>query len=246
MGAVSEDWRARLLASPTPFQAEGEGLALIEAVGDTFEQRSERLAAWAHTLRARWGLPGWRNETVLIRAEAEGPPLARIERGLLRPLGLRLESVQACVWSQRADGPWLWVARRAAHKPVDPGRLDALVAGGIADFDTPWDTLMRECAEEAGMPPALAGRAQPAGQLELEQPLVDEGLAVLHRERVWLHSLEVPDDFVPVNRDGEHEAIWAMRPEEVLASIQAGHWTADGGQATLDLIARQGWLVASR
>jgi 8-oxo-dGTP pyrophosphatase MutT (NUDIX family) len=240
VGALTGDWLARALEPPTPFEAVDGRLRLRSALA-SFAGRSAAFARWGEALRARDAVPGWRDERVVIRDERDGRPLCSVERALLRPLGLLLRSVQACVWTPTAAGPLLWVAVRAAHKPVDPGRLDALVAGGIAGFDDAASTLLRECAEEAGIPAVVARTATPAGTLELCHLGLDDGLQVVHRERVALHELALPPGFVPVAADGEHAAILTMTPDEALASIAAGRWTRDGAQATADLILRHGW-----
>ena len=245
VGAVAEDWLARALEAPSPFVLRDGALVPSPRV-DSFAGRSAVLADWAADARARWDLPGWRDERVVIRDEADGRPLASIERALLRPLGLLLRSVQVSAWTRAPDGPRLWVARRAPTKPVDPNRLDALVAGGIAGFDDVASTLVRECAEEAGLPPELARRAASAGELELAYPTLYDGLPALHRERISLHELELPPGLVPVAADGEHAEILAMTPAEALETIGAGLWTRDGAQATTDLILRRGWMPDSR
>jgi 8-oxo-dGTP pyrophosphatase MutT (NUDIX family) len=242
VGCLTEAWLERALARPSPFERVADDAVRLRPALTGFAARSAALAAWAEAVRIHWGLPGWRDESVVIRDERDGRPLASIERALLRPLGLLLRSVQACVYTVTAAGPLIWVARRAEHKPVDPGRLDALVAGGIAGFDSPRDTLLRECAEEAGIAPALAGRAREAGMLELCVAAIDDGVPVVHRERVALHDLELPPEVVPRAVDGEHAHILALRPDEALASIEAGGWTRDGGQATADLVRRLGWM----
>ncbi len=242
VGCLTEAWLERVLEAPGPFERVAGDTVRLRPSLATYAERSAALAAWGEAARARWGLPGWRDERMVIRDERDGRPLADIERALLRPLGLLLRSVQACAYTATAAGPLIWVARRAWHKPVDPGRLDALVAGGIAGFDAPRATLLRECAEEAGIPPALAAQARDAGTLELCVAALDDGVPVVHRERVLLHELELPADFVPRPADGEHAEILTMSPAEVLASIDAGGWTRDGAQATADLVLRRGWM----
>ncbi|MFZ4758135.1 MAG: DUF4743 domain-containing protein [Burkholderiaceae bacterium] len=243
VGCVTEAWHDRTIEVPGPLEPHGDGLRLRPSL-DTFDARCTALADWAMRLRERGWLPGWRDERVRID-DAHGHALALVERALLRPLGLLLHSVQACVWTTTTDGPRIWVARRAWHKPVDPGRLDALVAGGIAGFDDAHATLVRECAEEAGLPESLARLAQQAGVLELCHGAMDDGLPVVHRERVALHELEIPPQIVPIAADGEHEAILSMTPAEALASIEADPWTRDGAQATRDLVMRHGWVASA-
>jgi 8-oxo-dGTP pyrophosphatase MutT (NUDIX family) len=241
VGWLGEDWLERALEAPTPFDMRGDALWLLPALR-TYSGRSAALAEWAvHARRQGW-LPGWRDERMVV-LDGERP-LFGVERALLRPLGLMLRSVQACCYTMTVRGPMLWVAHRADTKPVDPGRLDVLVAGGIQGLDDPRATLLRECAEEAGIPPELAEEARPAGALELCYPTHDHGLQVLHRERVALYELELPAGFEPSPVDGEHERIEAMTPAEAIASIETGRWTRDGAQASTDLILRHGWMPA--
>lgn len=250
VGRVGAGWLERALEPPTPFALQDGVLILAVTAADPsadFAARTAALAGWARQIRDRWPVPGWRDEPVVVHdsVHPEARALFAIERALLRPLGLTLRSVQACAWTRMPDGPRLWVARRSPAKPVDPDRLDALVGGGIAGFDAPWRTLLRECAEEAGIPEALARRARPAGNLQTDYAALDAGLEVHHREHVALYDLELPPGFVPVAADGEHAAIVPMTPAEALASIEAGAWTREGAAATADLIRRSGWAPRS-
>jgi hypothetical protein len=245
VGCVTDGWLERALEAPSPFELRDGALQLMPAL-QTYAGRSAALARWAEQSRARWSLPGWRDERMLIRDDRDGRALASIERAMLRALGLPLRSVQACAWTGTAAGPLLWVARRSWDKPVDPGLLDALVAGGIAGFDDEQTTLWRECGEEAGIPWELARQALPAGMLELCYPTHYDGLPAVHRERIALHELELPPDFMPVPADGEHAEIVPMTPAEALASIERQAWTRDGAQATADLILRRGWMPVPR
>lgn len=243
VGWLGEDWLARVREAPTPFDMRGDALWLVPTLR-TYAGRSAALAEWAAQPKHRAWLPGWRDERMVV-LDGERP-LFGIERALLRPLGLMLRSVQACAYSITARGPVLWVAHRADTKAVDPGRLDALVGGGIQGLDDTLATLVRECAEEAAIPPEIARQAVPAGSLELCYPMHDGGLHVLHRERVALYELELPPGVEPRPADGEHERIEAMTPGEALASIESGRWTRDGAQATTDLILRHGWMPSRR
>jgi 8-oxo-dGTP pyrophosphatase MutT (NUDIX family) len=239
VGWLGATWAQRALLEPTPFVAHAGSIALLPAL-HTFTARSVAVARWADEARRRWGVPGWRDERVVVYDE--GRPLLGVERAMLRPLGLTLRSVLANVYVLTAAGPLIWVARRAATRPVDPGRLDTLVGGGIPGFDAPGATLVRECAEEAAIPADLARRARRAGVLESCYRATDDGLDVLHRERLELFDLALPPEFVPHAADGEHQSIALMSPAEALASIDAGDWTREGAQATADLILRMRWM----
>lgn len=242
VGALTDDWLGLALSSPGTFARCADGVALAPGATDV-AARSRALADWGEALRRDEGLSGWRDERIVVFDERDGRPLFEVERALLRPLGLLLRSVQACAWYAAPDGPRLWIARRAWDKPVDPGRLDVLVGGGIAGFDPVRTTLERECAEEAGIPARLAAAARPAGIVELCYPAIVDGRAAVHRERVEGFELELPPDFVPVAVDGEHAAIESMRPQAVLASIATEPWTREGAQLAQDLIHARGWAV---
>ena len=100
---------------------------------------------------------------------------------------------------RRADGLHLWVARRAADKRLDPGKLDHLAAGGVPAGLSPRETLAKEAAEECGLPAALAAQAREVAVISyvMERP---EGL---RRDRLHCYDLELPEDFVPRPVDGE-------------------------------------------
>ncbi len=176
--------------------------ALLEGVrrepGAVELETAARLTELAETLAAR-GRFRPRGEAFDVRAAPGGPVLARIDRGALPLFGIAAEGVHVNGVVRRRSGLHLWVARRAADKALDPGKLDHLVAGGIPAGLTPAETLVKEAAEEAGIPATLAAQARAVGHIAytMERP---EGL---RRDRLHLFDLELPDDFTPVPMDGE-------------------------------------------
>jgi isopentenyldiphosphate isomerase len=46
----------------------------------------------------------------------------------------------------------LWVARRSKTKSTFPGMLDHIVAGGQPYGISPYENVIKECAEEANIP----------------------------------------------------------------------------------------------
>ena len=154
------------------------------------------------------GIAVWRGEAFDVRADPDGPVLGTIDRGVLPALGLRAVGAHLNGLVQRADGPWLWVARRAATKLLDPGKLDHIAAGGVAAGSSPWETLLKEAEEEAAIPPALCAAAKPAGCIDysMDRP---EGL---RRDRLYVYDLDLPEHFQPVPSDGEVAAfeLWPL------------------------------------
>ncbi len=150
-----------------------------------------------------------RGELFDVRAAANGPVLARIDRGALPAFGIAAEGVHVNGLVRRAGALHLWVARRAADKALDPGKLDHITAGGVPAGLTPWDTLIKEAGEEAAIPAALAARATLTGQLAYAMER-EEGL---RRDRLHCYDLLLPEEFVPRAADGEVEAfeLWPIR-----------------------------------
>ena len=81
------------------------------------------------------------------------PPLALIERAAARFWGTLTFGAHANGYVADAQGrpTHLWIARRSTHKATDPGKLDNLVGGGVPHGQTPFETLVREGFEEAGL-----------------------------------------------------------------------------------------------
>ncbi len=148
---------------------------------------------------AEAGLCRWRDEPFDVRARPDGPVIGTIDRGAISALGMEAAGVHLNAMVEQPDGLYLWVARRALDKKLDPGKLDHLVAGGVPAGLGPRETLIKEGAEEAGLSEALAGRAELKATLSytMERP---EGL---RRDRLHCYDLMLPGSFEPVAVDGE-------------------------------------------
>ncbi len=143
-----------------------------------------------------------------MRARPGGPVLAQIDRGAIPSFGIQAAGVHVNGLVGRRDGLHLWVARRAMDKQLDPGKLDNIVAGGVPAGLGLTETLIKEAAEEAAIPPELAAAAVQVGIIEyaMERP---EGL---RRDILYCYDLSLPEDFVPAATDGEVEAfeLWPI------------------------------------
>lgn len=167
----------------------------------------ESLPALAHELAKR-GFYQFRGEAFDVRARPGAAVSATIDRGALPAFGIMAEGVHLNGLVHRADGLHLWVARRASDKALDPGKLDHIVAGGVSAGMTPWDTLIKESAEEAAIPLQLATQAIKTGELHYTM-LRDEGL---RRDVLHCYDIELAETFMPVATDGEVESfeLWPI------------------------------------
>jgi 8-oxo-dGTP pyrophosphatase MutT (NUDIX family) len=97
---------------------------------------------------------------------------------------------------------------------VAPGKLDNMIAGGQPHGLALAENLVKEAAEEAGLAPALALAARPAGIVtyRMETP---PGVKV---DCLFVYDLEMPAGLAPVNTDGEVER-FDLLPWERVAEI---------------------------
>ena len=187
-------------------------------------------------LRAGGWIRAWRDETVALVDPVSLAPLARIERAAARFWGTLTFGAHANGYVAGADGrpAALWIARRAATKAIDPGRLDNLVGGGVPAGQSPEETLVREAGEEAGLEPIEVAGARPAGVLRLARD-IPEGF-----QHEWLHGfdLELPAGREPRNRDGEVAGFERVAVAEAAALAAGGEMTVDAALVTLDFLWR--------
>lgn len=158
----------------------------------------------------------WRSEAFDVRADPDGPVLARLDRGAVPAFGVFAVGVHVNGLVRRADGLHLWVARRALDKQLDPGKLDHIVAGGVPAGLTPAETLVKEAAEEAAIPAALARSAQPVGVIGYAM----ERTEGLRRDHLHCYDLMLPEDFEPHAADGEVAGFELWPIERVLAAVR--------------------------
>ncbi len=180
------------------FHITPDGVTLDDAAA--LPRHAEALAAQGHYKLRR--------EAFDVCAEVGAPPISTIDRGALPAFGIAAVGVHMNGLVRRADGLHIWVARRAANKLLDPGKLDHLVAGGVSAGMGPLETLIKEAAEEADIDPNLAASAQLRGRISYTM-MREEGL---RRDTLFCYDLDLPEDFVPTAADGEVESfeLWPI------------------------------------
>ncbi|MBU8541025.1 NUDIX hydrolase [Falsiroseomonas tokyonensis] len=214
VGWVGGDLARALAFYPRDFHFDHQGVALagrLRAPG----ARSHALAEVAKGLAGRGHL-ALRGELFDIRATPEGPVLAQLDRGAMPAFGAISQGVHVNGFVRRAEGLHLWVGFRSRHKSVAPGQIDNVVAGGIPAGLSAAETLVKEAAEEASIPPEVAARAQPVGRVSYVMA-TPEGL---RRDVLHCHDLELPDGLVPRPHDEEVERFELWPAQRLLAEVR--------------------------
>jgi 8-oxo-dGTP pyrophosphatase MutT (NUDIX family) len=187
-------------------------------------------------LRAEGLIRAWRDETFALFSPGSGAVLALLERASTRFWGTLTLGAHCNGWVAGDDGrpAWLWVARRSDHKPTDPGKHDNLVGGGVPFGQSPFEALVREGFEEAGLGPDRMAQAVHAGVLELQRD-IPEGLQF---ERLHTFDLQMRPGEQPVNQDGEVAAVACLPVAEAARLAADGAMTVDAALVTLDFLLR--------
>ncbi|HEY9548931.1 MAG TPA: DUF4743 domain-containing protein [Kiloniellaceae bacterium] len=215
LGWVTHAFADRLRDFPRTFAVSEAAVALRGRYGD-FVSRSAVLEEAVRTLHAAGEIPKWRGEDYGVSRRWGDAPLFRMERGAVPLFGLPAFGVHVNGYVATDAGPLLWVGKRAKHKTVAPGKLDHLVAGGQPYGLGLMENVIKEAAEEASVPAALAALARPVGAVRY----ICERTEGLRNDVAFCFDLALPADFRPQPNDGEVESfsLWPMA--EVLERLR--------------------------
>lgn len=216
------------------------GMRSIRSSSDTVVLDDADALPKVARLLADQGLFRWRGEAFDVRSQPDGRVLSQIDRGAIPSFGIQAAGVHVNGLVQREDGLHMWIARRARDKLLDPGKLDHIVAGGVAAGHGLLETLIKEAGEEAAIPPMLATKAVQVATIgyAMERP---EGL---RRDILYCYDLMLPNEFTPKAADGEVESfeLWPLaRAVEAVRSTDEFKFNVN--LVLIDLFLRNGLLV---
>jgi 8-oxo-dGTP pyrophosphatase MutT (NUDIX family) len=238
--------RLRLFAGGSPVgwvsQETALDLGALEATVTPHGVAVADASALSDAARQIMALRGFRlrGEAFDVRDDETGTVIGTIDRGALPLFGVRADGVHLNGLVRRPDGLHLWVGRRAAHKSLDPGKLDHLVAGGVPAGLTPERTLAKEAEEEAALPADLIAHAREVGVIRYAM----ERREGLRRDRLFCYDLELPHMFVPRPADGEVESFELWPLPRVLQTVrETDDFKFNVNLVLIDLFLRHG-LVA--
>lgn len=180
-----------------------------------------------------------RGEAFDVRDDSTDEVVATLDRGVLPLFGIRAVGVHLNGLVRAPEGTRLWVARRAASKALDPGKLDHLAAGGVPAGFTPHAAMLKEAEEEAGLSAALMAGAREVARIgyAMERP---EGL---RRDLLVCYDLDLPARWRPEARDGEVECFALMPLAEVLARVRdTDDFKFNVNLVLIDLFRREGLI----
>lgn len=197
------------------FTLDADRISLAEGL-DSYEDRTNAVGRVLRSLADDGIIPGWRDEAYPVGGRWGGPYAFEIERAAAAFLGCRAYGVHINGFVRDGEDVKLWVATRAHDRPVCPGQLDNMIAGGQPVGLTLKENVIKEAGEEAGVPAALARNAKPVGAITYTM----ENDLGLKPDMMFCWDLELPVDFQPVNTDGEVAEFRLLPAAEVLDIVE--------------------------
>ncbi|HVI87178.1 MAG TPA: DUF4743 domain-containing protein [Dongiaceae bacterium] len=207
---------------------------------DTFDYRSAAIGEVARALLEMGIVHGWRSEAFAVAAQYGDEPLFRLERAAVPVFGVKAYGVHVNGYVRTPAGIKLWVGRRADNRPIEPGKLDNIVAGGLPYGLDPLRNLIKEAEEEAGIGEVMARQARAVGAISYRMLL--EGF--MRRDTLFVYDLELPVDFHPANADGEIADFRLMSLDEVTAILEDSEaFKFNVAPVVIDFLVRHGHLT---
>ena len=218
IGWVRDDFIERLREFGDVFEFAADSVNLASRF-DTVAARTVAMSGVVRALVQNRTFAKLRNENYAVVTEWGAPPLMLLDRSAVAPFGVKAFGVHVNGHTRRGGQTLLWIGRRALDKAVEPGKLDNMVAGGQPAGLSLTENLVKEAGEEAGIPRELALRAKPAGAITYCM----EGERGLKPDTMFVYDLEIPEDFVPRNVDGEFSELHLMTFDEVVEVVRTSY-----------------------
>ncbi|NBC48630.1 MAG: DUF4743 domain-containing protein [Gammaproteobacteria bacterium] len=239
LGMVHRVFAERLVELPCGFALEPDGLHWFDAPAG-FEARTTAMQGICAKLFERGLIDHQHGELYPVTPGRREDARFLIDRACAPYFGVRAFGQHINGFVRRPDGLHMWIARRSADRRVYPNRLDNMVAGGLPWGLTLRENLAKECAEEAGMPEALAERATAVGAITYCRA----SKRGLKPDVMYCYDLELPADFEPRCHDGE-VAGFHLWPVEQVAEIvrDSDAFKLNCNLVIIDFLVRHGLLT---
>ena len=159
--------------------------------------------------------PPEQRELYPVAATFASEPLFQLDRSSISAFGTRAFAIHVNGFIRHPYGAIdMWIARRAKGRMAYPGMLDNKVAGGQPIGLGLVENVIKECAEEAGIPAKLAAQVRPTGTISYTHEAADG----LKPDIIFFYDLALPEDFATRNTARE-VAVFCRLPLGKVAKI---------------------------
>ena len=237
VGQIRETYKDYLLKSNI-FVFENGIFTLVEHL-KTFDERTEALKEFAEQVFEDRISNTFMHEQYPIIESFTSKPLAFVDRSISSLLGLISFGQHLNAYVMTESGMKMWIARRAYDRGYEAGKLDHMVAGGLAYDIDPNENLEKECYEEAGMRAELAKKAKSVGFVTYKYDYTLGG----KEDIIYCYDIELDESFTPRCTDGEVEEFYLMPIEEVANIVRTtNEFKVNCNLVIIDFLVRHGYL----
>ena len=223
---------------PDVFLVGEDGVGLVPELDD-YTETTRAVDGALRDMAARDLIPHWRDEPYPVGPSFAGPHLFEMERAAVPFFGVRAYGVHINGFVRDGADIHMWIGRRAEDRPVCPGELDNMIAGGQPVGIELLENVVKEAEEEAAVPEALARTARSVGAISYCQ----ETETGLKPDTMFCYDLEVPSDFTPENHDGEIAEFFLWPVEKVMETVdRTFDFKFNCNLVNMDFFVRQGCL----
>lgn len=192
-------------------------------------------------------LDKWRGELYAVFGR-ERELLFNVERSASPLFGVVTYGVHVTAYTKKDGEIKIWTPRRARTKQTYGGMLDNAVAGGIASGETPFESLVRECSEEASLSEEFVRKTAKASGTITYWFIRDERAGgetkLLQPECQYIYDLELPEEIIPKPGDDEVEEFYLWSVQEVQEAMKRGEFKPNCALVVLDFFVRHGILTS--
>lgn len=242
VGRLRPEFAHHLRRWPAVFEFTRQGVELAESL-QGFTERSAKIAEVLPQLVEQGVISHLHGEQYVATPAGREQGLALIDRAAAPYFGIRAFGQHINGYVRDGDSLKMWVARRALDRRNYPGRLDNIAAGGLP-YDVSFkENLLKECWEEAGIPPELAVQARGVGTVTYNAE-TEKGFKP---DTLYCYDLELPSDFLPECNDGEVAEFYLWPVEKVMEIVgRADEFKLNCNLVVIDFLVRHGYLGPER
>lgn len=235
-------------------------ITLISGADET--ERTEVVARTTQAMRLTGHfkvLDKWRDELYPVYGppsgkEGKNEVLFSIERSASPLFGIVTYGVHMTAYTRTTDAEGkeeykIWVPRRAKTKQTYGGMLDNTVAGGTSSGEGFFESLVRECGEEASLPEELVrSKVRSRGTVTyfyIRDQRAGGESGLFQPECQCVYDLELPSDgsVVPKPNDDEVEQFYYWTVDEVREALARREFKPNCALIMLDFLIRHGLIT---
>lgn len=185
------------------------------------------------------------NEPFAVCA-ADGEHVLDMEVLAVDSFGIVAPGVHLITYVMTSDGRKYWIQRRSKNKSTFPGMLDSTAAGNLISTEVPLDGMAREADEEAGIPETYTrANIKACGTVSYHMSKCNDGRPGSSPHVQYNYEMELPQDMIPVPKDGEVEEFMLLSLDEVCDALTRGEFKPNITMTYMAYLVRHGYVDIS-